>query len=124
MAQNENAINWFEIPVSDFSRAKKFYSAVFAKDVQEMAWNGMKLGFLPATEGAVTGAIIEGANYKPSQSGTLVYLNAGKNLEGALKRVSDAGGKVVLPKTDIGEYGYIARFVDTEGNLVALHTPK
>ncbi len=38
-----------------------------------------------------------------------------------MARVADAGGKVALPKTDIGAPGFIAILVDTEGNRVGLH---
>jgi predicted enzyme related to lactoylglutathione lyase len=120
----KHAINWFEIPVKDFARASKFYSAILGEKVEKMEWNGATMGFLPADEGAVTGCIIQADGYAPSDKGSLVYLNGGADLSVPLAKVEKAGGKVLLPKTDIGEYGYIARFRDTEGNLVAFHSGK
>ena len=35
-----------------------------------------------------------------------------------------AGGKVVMPKTDIGPPGFIALVRDTEGNVVGLHSER
>ena len=31
-------------------------------------------------------------------------------------KVESAGGKLILPKTSIGEFGFIAQAIDTEGN--------
>ena len=75
--------------------------------------------------GRVGGAICFGQGYVPAQQGTLAYLNGGSDLNVVLNRVEKAGGKVLLPKTLISpEHGYFARFVDTEGNLLALHSRK
>ena len=59
---------------------------------------------------------------EPSDQGTTVYLNAGHDLGVHLARVEKAGGKVLMPKTDIGENGFMAQILDTEGNKVALHS--
>lgn len=120
-----NVINWFEIPVKNFDRASKFYEAVLGGPVQQMDNEpGMpKMGFLPGTEpGVVGGAIVEGEGYEPNQSGSLVYLNGGDDLATPLSRVESAGGQVVVNKMGIGENGFIAQFMDTEGNRVALHS--
>ena len=119
-----NVINWFEIPAKDFSRACKFYEEVLNGTVQQMdAENGMQMGFLPgSTQGEVGGAIVKGEGYEPSKTGSLVYLNGGEDLSAPLARVETAGGQVTMPKTAIGENGYIARFIDTEGNNVAIHS--
>jgi predicted enzyme related to lactoylglutathione lyase len=52
----------------------------------------------------------------------LIYLDAGEDLTPVLGRVEPAGGKVVVPKTSIGEHGAIAVFIDSEGNRVGLHS--
>ena len=51
-----------------------------------------------------------------------VYLNGGDDLNIPLGRVEAAGGKIIMPKTDIQENGFIAQFIDTEGNRVAFHS--
>ena len=119
-----NAINWFEIPAANFDRAVNFYSQVFDSDLPPNEIMGIQMAFLPATDGGVGGAVCYGEGYKPSESGTLPYLNGGSDLSGPLSRVESAGGQVVLPKTKISdEVGYFAIFKDTEGNRVALHSP-
>jgi len=120
-----NAVNWFEIPVKDFDRAKEFYSNVLGKEVEDATMPNMKYGILPYDEAAkgVGGAIVESnEQQEPSKSGTLVYLNGGEDLSDPLSRVASAGGEVVMPKTSIGENGFMAQFIDTEGNKVALHS--
>lgn len=121
-----NAINWFEIPAKDLNRAKKFYEAVFDTTMQVMEGMGIKMAFLPADlkNGGIGGGIAEGQGYEPSDKGSLVYLNGGEDLSVPLSRVEKAGGKIVLPKTAIGPNGFMAHFIDSEGNKVGLHSMK
>ncbi len=120
----KSAINWFEIPVLDFGRAKAFYSGIFDYEMPANQMGPNMLGFFLHEQGSgIGGAIIQGEGYVPSQEGTLVYLNGGDDLRVVLDRVEAAGGKVVLGKTEITpEIGFYALFIDTEGNRVALHS--
>lgn len=118
-----NSINWFEIPVTDFGRAKKFYSTIFDFEMQESDMGPHKMGFFPG--GGVSGAIVKAEGYKPSKDGALIYLSGGEDLSGVMGRIESAGGKVIEPKRMVTEeIGYIAIFIDSEGNKVALHSPK
>jgi len=119
-----NAINWFEIPAVDFDRAVNFYSAILGKPVRKGEFGGMPHGFFNADEAAVSGAIVKG-NGEPSNGGALIYLNAETpaNLSQIEGRIARSGGKVVLPKTSIGEQGWMVIFIDSEGNRVGLHSP-
>lgn len=123
-----NAINWFEIPASNFDRAVEFYGKVFDSEIHLNDIQGIKMGFLPTggdQEQAVGGAVIAGEGYVPSAEGALLYLNGGEDLNEPLARVEKAGGKVVLSKTQISEeLGYFAIFFDSEGNRLAFHSPK
>ena len=119
-----NSINWFEIPVTDFDRAKKFYGDLFENELHQEVMGGATMGFFGGGEG-VHGAIVKGEGCVPSDSGTLVYLNGGEDLSGMLARAEAGGGKIVVPKTEITpEIGFFAIFIDTEGNKVAIHSPK
>jgi uncharacterized protein len=121
----KNALDWFEIPVVDFERAKKFYSAIFAYEMPEFPMPPNRMGILPYdhNQKGVGGAISLEAGRKPSDQGTMVYLGAGDDLSVVLSRVEAAGGKIVQPKTLItAEIGYSAVFKDTEGNHVGLHS--
>lgn len=119
-----NAINWFEIPVANYDRARKFYSHVYGTELAEWEAQGLKMAFIPmsGTEG-VGGAIVQGEGYVPSDKGTMVYLNAGNDLSPMLARVEGAGGKILTPKALVNdEIGYMAIILDSEGNKVAFHS--
>lgn len=120
----KNALNWFEIPVVDFNRAKAFYAQLLNAPIIESPNPYLQYGFLPHDQQTgVGGAIVAGKDYVPSVTGTVVYLNGGNDLQETLNRVEVAGGKVILPKTEIGGgMGYLALFFDTEGNKVGLHS--
>lgn len=121
----KNAINWFEIPVRDFDRAKKFYEAILDAEMQVMEMMGMKSAFFPADlQNGIGGSITLADGYEPSQTGSLIYLNGGDDLAIPLSRVEKAGGKIIMPKTAIGPNGFMAHFTDSEGNKVALHSMK
>lgn len=126
----KNAINWFEIPVADFERAKKFYETVLETKMHEFDMGSAehKMAFFPsdADKQSVGGGIMSGPGYEPSEKGALVYLNAGEDLSHALSLVEKAGGKVHMPKTAIGEgeNGFMAVIFDTEGNRIAFHSWK
>lgn len=119
-----NAISWFEIPVKNFERAKSFYNTLLDTQIKDAPMPGVKYGVFPYDDdnNAVGGGIIEMEGYVPSNNGVVVYLNGGEDLSLPLSRVEKAGGSVVLPKTDIGKDGFMAHFLDTEGNKVALHS--
>lgn len=117
-----NAINWFELPSQNFERAVKFYSEVLGETLQPMDHPEMRMAFFPAKNNGVGGCVTHGNGNKPHAEGALVYLNGGEDLARPLSRVEKAGGKVVLPKTSIGENGFMAIFLDSEGNRVAFHS--
>lgn len=118
-----NALNWFEIPTADFQRGVQFYNAILNTELPVQNMGEAQMAFLPMQEGGVGGAIVAYSEAKPSADGTIVYLNGGNDLSSILDRVESAGGKVILPKTQITpEIGYMAFFLDTEGNKVGLHS--
>ena len=125
MDKTTNALNWFEIPAKDITRAKKFYEAVFNVKMEDMPeMMGMKMSSFPAEmgNGKVAGALVQSNMHKPSTDGAVIYLNANPTIQAVIDRIEKNGGKVVMPKTQISpEIGYMAFFTDTEGNKMALH---
>ena len=121
-----NALNWFEIPVTDLGRAKAFYEKVLDTkliDAQEMDESGMEMAMFPAADG-VGGGLVKSESwaYVPSRTSSIIYLNGGDDLSVHLGKVKAAGGEVIQDKMSIGENGFIALFVDSEGNRVGLHS--
>ena len=118
----ENRVVWFDIPVSDLNRAKEFYSKVFEVEMIENEMGPNKMAMFPFEPNIASGALVQGPDYKPSANGTVIYLNGGEDLSVPLARVEEAGGTVLLDKMSIGEYGFIAYFLDSEGNKVAINS--
>jgi len=117
-----HALNWFEIPATDIQRAVKFYSTVLAVKMEiGPASTGYQMAVIPHPDG-VGGALIQGEGYVPSADGAVIYLVCDPDLRPALGRVEAAGGKILVPRTDIGENGFFAFILDTEGNKVGLHS--
>ncbi|HTH81855.1 MAG TPA: VOC family protein [Mucilaginibacter sp.] len=125
MESNANALNWFEISVDDLERAQGFYEEIFdMKMIPLPEMLGMKMAGFPIEmmSGKVGGALAESENHIPSDEGVMVYLNANPDIQAVLDRVEDAGGEIDLPRTEISpEMGYMAYFIDTEGNRIGLH---
>jgi predicted enzyme related to lactoylglutathione lyase len=119
----KNMLNWFEIPAADIKRAKKFYETTFAFEMTEARMGEFDMAFFPSDAGKVSGGLCQGRGYEPSTKGALIYLNANPDLSEVLGRIEEAGGSVFMAKTQITpELGYFALFVDSEGNMVALHS--
>ncbi len=121
-----NAINWFEIPATNLDRAKKFYETTLGISMMPMPGPRPMAAF-PADwkKGEISGCIVQGEGAVPSSSGVLLFMNCGADLAPALARVEKAGGKIVMPKTQIPMEGagYMAVINDPEGNRIGLHSP-
>jgi predicted enzyme related to lactoylglutathione lyase len=125
MNKETNSLNWFEIPVTDLPRAKHFYQVAFGVHLDDMNMPGMEMAAFPSEMGSgrASGALVKSEYNKPSAEGVLVYLNANPDMTEVLERIAAEGGQVIMPKTLITpEIGYMANFIDTEGNRVALHS--
>ena len=123
-----NALNWFEIPVADFDRAKKFYEKLFSFQMPENEIGNARMGFLlhDFQNRKVGGAIVYNPGfYTPSANGSLIYLNCQPDLQVVLDRVEEAGGKIIESKKPVSadqQLGNWALIIDSEGNRVALHS--
>ncbi|HEY0607402.1 MAG TPA: VOC family protein [Herpetosiphonaceae bacterium] len=114
---------WVEIPVQDLDRASKFYQTVFNLQPTEIGDDGVRRTTTLTSQNQQPGlSLNQTKNFEPSDKGPLVYLDTGEDLPGHLSRVESAGGKVVEPKTSMGEAGNYATILDTEGNLLALYS--
>lgn len=120
----ESLAVWFEIPVLDMERARRFYSALMNTDIVIQESMGVPYGFFSMEGYENGGALVKRGDCRPGTSGVTLYLNGGKDLSVPLSRVEDGGGRVLVPKTLISEeIGYYALFLDTEGNRLGLYSP-
>lgn len=123
----KNAISWFEIPSTDLQRAQQFYETIFGIQLFAMDLPNIKMRMFPIDDPAtdIGGALVDsGGFHKPSATdGPLIYLNANPDVQLVLDKVEAAGGKIMVPKTEISpEYGFMAVLIDTEGNRIGLHS--
>lgn len=122
----KNAMSWFEIPATDLARAQQFYETIFGIQMIPLDTPNLKMRMFPLENMMdVGGAVVDsGGFHQPSATmGTLVYLNANPDVQLVLDKIETAGGKIIVPKTEISpKYGHMAVFIDTEGNRVALHS--
>jgi predicted enzyme related to lactoylglutathione lyase len=120
-SNNRNPVIWFEIPVTNIMRASAFYEKVFNYEISFREMKTMKLGTFPMVDGSgISGALIQVKGYVPHHSGTIVYF-AVQEIESTIEKVQENGGKLLIPKTDIGE-GFIAHIEDCEGNQIGIHS--
>ncbi|AVR46802.1 lactoylglutathione lyase [Christiangramia fulva] len=118
----KNYVSWFEIPAVNFQQAVDFYNHIYGFEMEKNVNGNYAMAFFPAKNG-IGGAIVAGPGSTPSDSGPLIYLNAGNDLNAILQKVEEAGGRIVMSKTLINkESGYFAIFIDSEGNKLALHS--
>jgi predicted enzyme related to lactoylglutathione lyase len=89
-----------------------------------MEMMGMQMAFFPSENGngKVSGGLCQSDMHNPSTDGAVVYLNANPDLQPVMDKVEGAGGQPVMAKTSLGENGFMAFFIDTEGNKVGLHS--
>lgn len=122
---NGNPVVWFEIYVQDMPRARRFYEAVFATTLQPLPDPGgeSEMFAFPMSEGGdgAAGALVRMQGAPSGGGGTLVYFRCADCAVEA-GRIAAAGGRVERPKFSIGQFGFIALAVDTEGNMIGLHS--
>lgn len=126
MELKNNAVGWFEIPVTSMARAIKFYETVFEYKLERHQMKELDMAWFPFADvpGAPGTLVFHKEFYKPSTDGVLIYLTSPSgDLSNELAKIESAGGKIVVPKTLITEdIGFMAVFIDSEGNRIALHS--
>ncbi len=107
----------FEIPAVDAERAVKFYESAFG-------WKFDKYGemdyYLATTgddkEPGINGAITKKGDLAMATTNTISV----PLFEDAVKKIIEAGGEVLMPKTAVQGVGYMAYCRDTEGNVFGI----
>jgi predicted enzyme related to lactoylglutathione lyase len=119
----ENAIRWFEIYVQDIARARRFYETVFDVKLEKLDSGDLEMWAfqMAGDKPGAGGALVRMPGMPSTPGGTLVYFGCNDCAVEA-GRVEAAGGKIQREKMSIGPYGHIVLAVDTEGNLIGLHS--
>jgi uncharacterized protein len=120
-----NPVGWFEIYVQDMDRAKRFYETVLEAKLERLSSPEVEMWAFPMDMKAAgaAGALVKMSGFPSGGNSTLVYFRSADCATEA-GRVAKAGGRIQKDKFSIGEYGFIALAVDTEGNMFGLHSIK
>jgi predicted enzyme related to lactoylglutathione lyase len=107
----------FEITGRDSSALRRFYGDLFDWDITEGA-KGSGFGVVHATKHGISGVI--GPDHSGGSGHVSVYVEV-DDLAGYLSKAERLGGKIVVPPTEIREFGLaFAYFADPEGHVVGL----
>ncbi len=122
----KNPIGWFEIYVQEMDRAKAFYESVFGVQLTRLESPGIEMWGFPMEQNSTgaSGSLVKMPGFPPggeSSNSVLVYFMCDDCAVEADKAVQ-AGGRLQKAKMSIGQYGHIALVVDTEGNMIGLHS--
>ena len=121
----QNPVGWFEIYVQDMERAKKFYETVLDTNFERLNSPGIEMWAFPRTieNTGTSGSLVRMPGFPSGGNSTLVYFSCADCATEA-GRVVNAGGRLQREKISIGQYGFVALAIDTEGNMFGLHSTK
>ena len=105
----------FEINADDPERASQFYRDVFGWDIQK--WQGPVEYWMVVTGPKDTPGINGGLMKRHSPNATTVNTIDVADLDAAIAKITESGGKVMMPRTPIPGVGYFAYCLDTENNI-------
>ncbi len=118
-------VGWFEIPVTDMDRARKFYESVFEIQISIHDLDGFIMGWFPMDheKKGASGSLVKHNMYNASLThGPLIYFSC-KDVINELGRTEASGGEILQTKKEIGDgYGFMALIKDSEGNRIGLHS--
>lgn len=122
---NSNPVGWFDIYVANLERAKNFYEKVFSLKLQDLPIEWGKQSVFPFNpdNANISGALVEKVDFEPNPNSTVVYFET-EDCIAEEARIIQEGGKILQPKTHIGEFGFVSIFIDSEGNTIGLHSRK
>lgn len=123
----DNTIIHFEIPAADVEKLKKFYEGLFGWTIEKYPepMEYWMIHTVPVDE--------EGMLLRPGVNGGMVkkeraeqkpvnYISV-ESIDESIEKVKELGGKIVIPKQEVPNVGWIATAVDPEGNQIALLQP-
>ena len=125
-----NPVVHFEMPYDNRVRMVKFYESAFGWQTQMLGEDMGNYVLATTTEtgesgpkrpGAINGGFFPKKPDWPAQHPSVVI--AVDNVKEAIKKVIDAGGKVLGEPMEIPGVGQYVSFIDTEGNRVSIQQP-
>ncbi|MDP2880757.1 MAG: VOC family protein [Azonexus sp.] len=118
-----NPVGWFEIYVQEMDRAKAFYQTVFDVELTKLESPGLEMWAFPMQPDGygAPGSLVKMPGFASGDNSVLIYFScADCGVQATL--AANSGGRIHKEKMSIGQYGHIALIVDTEGNMIGLHS--
>ncbi len=119
----KNKVVHFEIPATDFKKAKEFYESIFDWKIELWGDEGAMANTTKADKDGTPTEIggINGGFYKrKSKNDHPSIVVQTDSIDETVKKIEASGGKITTPKHAIGEWGFMADFTDLEGNDIGL----
>jgi len=123
----DHTIVHFEIPASDVEKLRKFYSKLFGWKIEKSSgpipyW---MIETVPADEkGTSLRPGVNGGMYKKDRAELkpVNYISV-ESIDEYIEKIKALGGKIVQPKQEVPNVGWIAIALDPEGNHFAMLQP-
>lgn len=119
-------VSWFEMPADDIQRVSEFYSKVFGWNTPPMGDDATFALTVKADEngnptevGGINGGFHKRQGASDAAPVVNIYVD---DIDAKLAAVEKAGGRIIQPRTEVGEYGLsMGLFSDTEGNIMGVY---
>jgi hypothetical protein len=123
MNENRNPVGWFEIYVQDMNRAKAFYEKTLQVTLQHLESPDLEMWAFPMHHDApgCAGSLAKMKGKDSGVGGTIVYFGCA-DCGAVAARAAQSGGRIIRDKFSIGQYGFVSLVLDTEGNMIGLHS--
>ncbi len=106
-----------EIPADDVGSSKQFYTEVFGWSFQDLPMDQGVYAMYETRKGGIGGGIMTPLQGAPKSIVNYILVD---QIEPILEQILSQGGDVLLPKTQVGDMGWMAHFMDPSGNVLGL----
>lgn len=121
---SDNVIVWASIPVTDLARATSFYAHVTGRNVFPFPGMEDQVASIQGPDNEMVVSADLSVQGKPGTDGPTPYLGSRGDIQGMVERVREAGGTVLQEPQFMGDMvGWIAFFIDSEGNRIGIQQP-
>lgn len=116
---NPGPICYVEIGTTDVPRSARFYSNIFGWQITDM---NTTVYTTFSTGDGIGGGFYRTDQVKPG-GGIIIYI-AVDDITATLSQIIAAGGRTLVPKSEIPQTGWYGHFADPDGNHLGLYTPR